>query len=58
MLVMFAVGMSSPLLMFGLGGVAALHKYARWGTGLARATGVALLLAGLAIGTRHLTGIV
>lgn len=55
MLVMFAVGMSSPLLMIGLGAVAALHKYARWGPALAKATGITLLLLAVLYGVAHVT---
>ncbi|MFB7288712.1 DUF2182 domain-containing protein [Actinacidiphila glaucinigra] len=54
MLVMFAVGMSSPLLMIALGGVAALHKHAPWGASLARATGIALIMAATVVGAAHL----
>jgi predicted metal-binding membrane protein len=57
MLVMFAVGMSSPLLMIELGGVAALYKRARWGATLARATGIVLLLAAAVMGVGHVTGV-
>ncbi|AVZ71008.1 hypothetical protein SLUN_00800 [Streptomyces lunaelactis] len=56
MLVMFAVGMSSPLLMIALGGVAALHKHAPWGAALARVTGVALIMAAIVVGAAHLAG--
>jgi predicted metal-binding membrane protein len=56
MLVMFAVGMASPLVMIGLGAVAAAHKLAPWGATLARATGIVLLLAGFALGAAHLIG--
>jgi predicted metal-binding membrane protein len=57
MLVMFAVGMSSPLVMVGLGGVAALHKHAPWGPQLATATGGVLLADGALVGALHLAGV-
>jgi len=57
MVVMCAVGMASPLAMVGLGGVAGLHKLAPSGPVLAKATGVALVLAGTALGTAHLVGV-
>ncbi|MEU8364277.1 DUF2182 domain-containing protein [Nonomuraea sp. NPDC048882] len=55
MTVMFAAGMSRPLLMIALGGVAALHKHAPWGAVLARLTGVALVAAAVLAGAAHLT---
>jgi predicted metal-binding membrane protein len=53
MLVMSAVGMSNPLVMIALGGVAALHKYARWGAELAKVTGVVLVLAAVLMVLLH-----
>ena len=54
MLLMFAVGMTSPLVMIGLGGVAAAHKLAPWGPAVARVTGWVLLAAGLSVVAVHL----
>jgi predicted metal-binding membrane protein len=56
MLVMFAVGMSSPLAMAGFGGLVAVHKLAPWGDQLAVATGVVLLANGALLGALHLAG--
>lgn len=49
MLVMVAVGMTSPFAMIGLGGVAALHRQAPWGAGLAKLTGLMLVAAAMAV---------
>jgi predicted metal-binding membrane protein len=54
MVVMLAVGMANPFAMLGLGGVAALHKQASWGVGLARLTGGALVAAAVVVAAVHL----
>lgn len=57
MLVMFAAGMTNPLLMVVLGGVAAAHKLAPWGPTLARATGGILLVTAAVVAAAHIVGI-
>jgi predicted metal-binding membrane protein len=57
MLVMFAVGMTSPLVMVALGGVSAAHKLAPWGPALARLTGWTLLAVAAGAATLHLVRI-
>jgi len=56
MSLMFAVGMANPAWMLLLGAVAAAHKAAPWGRGLATATGVTLVAGGLVVAAADLWG--